>query len=36
MLDAIAPPEPPSPIIIANVGTFNCIQHSIDFAMASA
>ena len=33
---AIAPPEPPSPIIIANVGTFNFMQHSIDFAIASA
>ena len=29
-------PEPPSPITIAIVGTFNFIQHSIDFAMASA
>ena len=33
---AIAPPEPPSPIIIAKVGTFNFMQHSIDFAIASA
>ena len=39
MLDdanAIAPPEPPSPITIAKVGTFNFIQHSIDLAIASA
>ena len=34
--NAIAPPDPPSPIIIAKVGTFNFIQHSIDFAIASA
>ena len=33
---AIAPPEPPSPIIIAIVGTLSSIQHSIDFAIASA
>ena len=33
---AIAPPDPPSPITIAIVGTFNDIQHSIDFAIASA
>ena len=33
---AIAPPEPPSPITIDIVGTVNFIQHSIDFAMASA
>ena len=35
-LSAIAPPEPPSPIIIDIVGTFNSIQHSIDLAIASA
>ena len=34
--NAIAPPEPPSPIIIDNVGTVSCIEHSIDFAIASA
>ena len=34
--NAIAPPEPPSPIIIAKVGTLSSIQHSIDLAMASA
>ena len=34
--NAIAPPDPPSPIIIDNVGTFNSIQHSIDLAIASA
>ena len=33
---AIAPPDPPSPITIAKVGTFNFMQHSIDFAIASA
>ena len=33
---AIAPPEPPSPIMIASVGTLSSIQHSIDFAIASA
>ena len=33
---AIAPPDPPSPIIIAIVGTVNFIEHSIDFAIASA
>ena len=32
----IAPPDPPSPIITAIVGTFNSIQHSIDLAIASA
>ena len=34
--NAIAPPEPPSPIIIAIVGTLSSIQHSIDLAIASA
>ena len=34
--NAIAPPEPPSPIIIAKVGTLSSIQHSIDLAIASA
>ena len=34
--NAIAPPDPPSPITIAIVGTFKFIQHSIDFAIASA
>ena len=33
---AIAPPDPPSPITIARVGTFNDMQHSIDLAIASA
>ena len=33
---AIAPPDPPSPITIAIVGTVNCIQFSIDLAIASA
>ena len=33
---AIAPPDPPSPIIIAKVGTVRLMQHSIDFAIASA
>ena len=39
MLDeakAIAPPDPPSPIIIEIVGTPNDKEHSIDFAIASA
>ena len=35
-LRAIAPPDPPSPIIIAKVGTLSSIQHSIDLAIASA
>ena len=34
--NAIAPPDPPSPIIIAIVGTLSSMQHSIDFAIASA
>ena len=33
---AIAPPDPPSPIIIDMVGTANSMQHSIDLAIASA
>ena len=33
---AIAPPDPPSPIIIDIVGTVNSMLHSIDFAIASA
>ena len=33
---AIAPPEPPSPIIIDMVGAPNDIEHSIDLAIASA
>ena len=33
---AIAPPDPPSPIIIEIVGTVSSIQHSIDLAIASA
>ena len=33
---AIAPPEPPSPIMIEIVGTLSSILHSIDFAIASA
>ena len=33
---AIAPPEPPSPIIIEIIGTFSDIQHSIELAIASA
>ena len=32
----IAPPEPPSPIMTEIVGTVSSIQHSIDFAIASA
>ena len=36
MPNAIAPPDPPSPMIIEIVGTVNSIQHSIDFAIASA
>ena len=34
--NAIAPPEPPSPIITEIVGTFKSIEHSIDLAIASA
>ena len=34
--NAIAPPEPPSPIIIEIFGTVRDIQHSIEFAMAEA
>ena len=34
--NAIAPPEPPSPIMTDMVGTDNSMQHSIDFAIASA
>ena len=33
---AIAPPEPPSPIIIDKFGTANDMQHSIEFAIAEA
>ena len=33
---AIAPPDPPSPIIIDKFGTVNDIQHSIEFAIAEA
>ena len=33
---AIAPPDPPSPIIIEILGTVKDIQHSIEFAMAEA
>ena len=33
---AIAPPEPPSPIIIEMFGTVSDIQHSIEFAIAEA
>ena len=32
---AIAPPDPPSPMITEIVGTCNAIQHSMDFAIAS-
>ena len=33
---AIAPPDPPSPIIIEILGTVNDMQHSIEFAIADA
>jgi len=33
---AIAPPDPPSPIIIEMFGTFRDMQHSIEFAIAVA
>ena len=33
---AIAPPEPPSPIMIEMFGTVSDIQHSIEFAIAEA
>ena len=33
---AIAPPDPPSPIIIEIFGTDSDIQHSIEFAIADA
>ena len=33
---AIAPPEPPSPIIIDIFGTLYCMQHSIELAIDSA
>ena len=33
---AIAPPEPPSPIIIEMFGTLSDIQHSIEVAIAEA
>ena len=35
-LRAIAPPDPPSPIITEIVGTVSSMQHSIDLAIASA
>ena len=33
---AIAPPEPPSPIIIDILGTVSDMQHSIELAIAEA
>ena len=33
---AIAPPDPPSPIMIDSIGTVKRMQHSIDIAIASA
>ena len=33
---AIAPPDPPSPIIIEIFGTVYDMQHSIEFAIAEA
>ena len=33
---AIAPPDPPSPIIIEMFGTVNDMQHSIELAIAEA
>ena len=33
---AIAPPDPPSPMIIEIIGTFNDMQQSIELAIASA
>ena len=33
---AIAPPDPPSPMMIEMIGTFNDMQHSIELAIASA
>ena len=34
--NAIAPPDPPSPIIIEIFGTVNDMQHSIEVAIALA